>query len=95
MEDSSQYNEITTSSRFYSTKSKDQNDSIDIENNLFKSSFMTKIDSILKKEDAHYLCQKCRKFPFIEFSKSRKHVKFTCSCYNSKKIFNQRLYIKN
>jgi len=34
----------------------------------------------------HYLCTKCLKFPFIEFCKDMKNIKFTCSCYNNKKI---------
>jgi len=34
----------------------------------------------------HYFCINCNKFPFIKFCKDRKNIRFTCSCFNNKKI---------
>jgi hypothetical protein len=33
-----------------------------------------------------YLCIKCHKYPLIEFCKDKKHIKYSCSCVNNKKI---------
>ena len=52
-------------------------------------------NKIIKEEDGyHYICPKCHKFPFIEFIKSIKYVKFTCSCYNTKQILIKDLFDK-
>ena len=62
------------------------------ESNLKKSinnlPFNTNIDSInnYDYDHNHYFCNKCHKFPFIKFCKDRKNVRFTCSCFNNKKI---------
>ena len=55
-------------------------------NDMSELSFQS-IGPILKQENIyHYLCPKCHIFPFIEFTKSKKYIKFTCSCYNGKEI---------
>ena len=47
--------------------------------------FKSDIESIHKLEyKCHYICPKCHKFPFIEFYKDRKNIKFICSCINKK-----------
>ena len=62
-------------------------------NSINKSPFNTKIEPILKaEEEYHYLCPNCHKFPFVEFTKSKKRVKFTCSCYNDKEIAINELF---
>ena len=43
------------------------------------------IENINNNRD-HYLCSHCHKFPYINFCKSRKHIRLTCSCFNNKKI---------
>ena len=47
----------------------------------------------------HYFCTKCYKLPFIKFSKDRKNVRLTCSCFKNKKVSIEELfkliYIKN
>ena len=54
------------------------------------------IEPILKSEYGyHYLCPICHIFPFIEFTKSKKYVKFTCSCYDDKEILIKDLFDKN
>ena len=57
--------------------------SIDNKNQIL----MENIDTILpiNQNSCHYLCPKCKKFPFIEF-KDRKNIKKTCSCMNNQKI---------
>ena len=46
---------------------------------------ISNINPIIKEEDGyHYLCPKCHKFPFIEFTESIKEIKFSCSCNNKK-----------
>ena len=69
------------------------------ESNLEKSinniTFNTNIESILKDYDYghnHFFCNKCYKFPFIKFCKDRKNVRFTCSCFNDKKILIEKLF---
>ena len=71
MEDIFQSYEINKISQFYDLEIKDQIDgSIDIENNISKPPFMEETDPILLKDNNHhYLCPKCGKFPFIEFTK--------------------------
>ena len=51
-------------------------------NNIDKP-FIPEKESI---NNSHYLCSKCLIFPFIEFCRDKKHIKFTCLCYNNKKI---------
>ena len=65
-------------------------------NSKNESPFVTKIEPILKVEEKyHYLCPNCHKFPFVEFTKSKKSVKFTCSCYNDKEITINELFDEN
>ena len=48
-----------------------------------------------KKNDynyKHYFCAGCHKFPFIKFCKDRKKIRFTCSCFNNKKIPIEELF---
>jgi len=40
----------------------------------------------------HYFCARCHKFPFIEFCKDKKNIRFTCSCLNNKKILIEELF---
>ena len=40
----------------------------------------------------HYLCNQCLKFPYIKFSRDRKHIRLTCSCLNNKKILIRDLF---
>ena len=54
------------------------------------------IEPILKPEEGyHYLCPKCHIFPFIEFTKSKKYIKFTCLCYDNKEILIKDLFDKS
>ena len=52
------------------------------------------IENINNNRD-HYLCSHCHKFPYIKFSKNRKHIKLTCSCFNNKKILIKDIFGKN
>jgi hypothetical protein len=64
------------------------NESINLANssNTIKAPpFNSDIEAI-PKESSHYLCPKCHIFPFIEFCKDKRHIKFTCRCMNNKKI---------
>ena len=72
MIDNNQKNDL---SQLYSdVNSKSSNSTDNIKKLTFKN-----IESILKKEDNyHYLCPKCHIFPFIEFTNSKKSIKFTC-----------------
>ena len=40
----------------------------------------------------HYFCARCHKFPLIKFCKDRKNIRFTCSCFNNKKILIEELF---
>jgi len=40
----------------------------------------------------HYCCTNCNKFPLIKFCKDRKNIRFTCSCFNNKKISIQEFF---
>ena len=85
MEDKNKSQDLTKSELFYGsyTNIHIDNESLD---DINKKSFQN-IDFILIKEDEyHYLCPNCFKFPFIEFCKTKKYVKLTCSCYFSKII---------
>ncbi len=83
MKDNNQNNDLSKSELFYGSIYNIQvSNSINNKNRLSISN----INPILKEEEYHYLCPKCYKFPLIEFTKSIKYVKFTCSCYNNKKI---------
>jgi hypothetical protein len=42
--------------------------------------------------DNHYFCNKCHMFPFIKFSKDRKSVRLTCSCFYNKKILIEEVF---
>ena len=44
------------------------------------------IESIFKNNSRHYLCSNCKKFPFIEFCKDYKTIKYTCFCRINEKI---------
>ena len=90
MEDINQ--ESNLSQRFYS--------SINIQNNFLSNEvnqvYFENFEPILKKENGyHYLCPKCHIFPFIEFTKSKKYIKFTCLCYTDEKIGIKDLFEKN
>ena len=86
-------NEEKDLSNFYNSKSNFQiYESTNISNHPFKS----EIDPILKTESYYnYLCPKCYKFPFIDFKKDKKYIKFTCSCFNNKKILIKDLLDKS
>ena len=75
------FNSIT-SSKFYgeSYLNKDQS----TERRL--SFFNIDIEPIMSDSSSHYLCTKCLEFPFIEFCKDMKNIRFTCSCFKNKKI---------
>ena len=62
--------------------------SIDNENEIFN----VNIESINNTYNYHYFCNKCHKFPFIKLCKDRKNVRFTCSCFNNKKISIEELF---
>ena len=52
-----------------------------------QSSISSDIESIpISDYQYHYLCNKCHLFPLIEFCKDKKYIKYTCSCFNNKKI---------
>ena len=74
---------------------------ITLENISFYSDFHNSFsidshESILKPEDFdHYLCPNCHIFPFIEFTKSKNFINFTCLCYNNKEILIKDLFDKN
>ena len=49
--------------------------------------FNSDIESIpISEKQYHYICTECKKFPFIEFCKDLKNIKYTCRCVNNKKI---------
>ena len=50
---------------------------------------------IKDRRNYYYLCPKYHIFPFIEFNKSKKYIKFTCSCYNNKEILIKDLFDKS
>ena len=55
--------------------------------------FTANIESIKKDYNYyHYFCTKCHKFPFINFCKDRKNIKWTCSCFNNKKMLIEELF---
>ena len=57
-------------------------------------SFSFNIESLFTNH--HYLCYKCKKFPFIEFCKDYKTIKYTCSCRtNEKKLIKDLLDDEN
>ena len=87
----SQNNNLNKNDSFYCSILNTENDTLT--NNINKT--ISNIDPILKEEEYHYLCPKCNKFPFIEFSKSKKYVKLTCSCYNKKNILIKDLFDKS
>ena len=90
MEDKYKENELSKS--FYSLINAQSNCPTSKENQV---SF-GKIEPILKSEEGyHYLCPKCHIFPFIEFTKSKKYIKFTCLCYTDEKISIKDLFDKN
>ena len=92
MEDYNQNNEFCSTQLFKDLELNTQNSSTNNEN----KSLFSNIEPILKKEeDYHYLCRKCHIFPFIEFTKSKKNIKFTCLCYNNKEILIQDLFDKS
>ena len=43
----------------------------------------------------HYLCSNCLNFPFIKFCKDRKNIRWTCSCFNNKKILIKDIFEHN
>ena len=85
MEDKNKSQDLTKSELFYGSNTNIHIDNESLDDINKKS--LQNIDFILKKEDEyHYLCPNCFKFPFIEFCKTKKYVKLTCSCYFSKII---------
>ena len=93
MKDNNLVDDLNKSELFYYSNLTDQS------NNLTKDekqlSFQN-IEPILKQEDNyHYLCPKCHIFPFIEFTKSKKYIIFTCFCYNNKEILIKDLFDEN
>ena len=54
--------------------------------------FITNQSTINRLEKYHYLCQNCLGFPFIEFFKDMKYIKFTCFCLNHQKILIKDLF---
>ena len=90
MKDNSKNKDLSKSESFYSSNINIQTNNST--NDINKQSF-SNINSILKEEDKyHYLCPKCYNFPLIEFTKSKKYIKITCSCYNNKKILIKDLF---
>ena len=89
MKDNSKNQDLSKSESFFGSNFNQTNNST---NDINKQSF-SNINPILKEEDKyHYLCPKCYNFPLIEFFKSKKYIKFTCSCYNNKKILIKDLF---
>jgi len=79
-------NTSISSSKFYGSFLEKLDDN---ENELFN----TNIESINNDYNCnHYFCTECHKFPFIKFCKDRKNVRFTCYCFNNKKISIEELF---
>ena len=78
-----QNDNLQSSGIFYGTFLDDQSQSTDNKNPIFSDN----IETILPIDETpyHYLCTKCKKFPFIEF-KDKKNIIKTCSCINNQKI---------
>ena len=90
MKDTNKENDLSQS--FYTSINAQSNYSTDKVNQV---SFEN-IEPMLKSEEGyHYLCPKCHIFPFIEFTKSKKYIKFTCLCYTDEKIGIKDLFDKN
>ena len=89
MKYNSKNKDLSKSESFFGSNFNQTNNST---NDINKQSF-SNINPILKEEDKyHYLCPKCYNFPLIEFFKNKKYIKFTCSCYNNKKILIKDLF---
>ena len=55
------------------------------------SPFSSGIEPISKiNYSYHYSCPKCHKFPFIEFSKNHKDIKYICSCIKNKILLGEK-----
>ena len=93
MEDSNLNNDLSKSELFYGSNLNIENSNLTANSNKLAFS---NIEPVLKKEEEeeefHYLCPKCHKFPFVEFTKSKKTVNFTCSCYTSQEISIKELF---
>ena len=88
MIDNSQVNKLLISSSM--------NNQINDTTNELNTFSLNNIEPILKSEtNYHYLCPKCHIFPFIEFIRSKKYIKYTCRCYNNKEILIKDLFDKN
>ena len=81
---------IKSESKEYSKFYQDSNVSNEQKNNK-SLIFNTDIESIHDNSN-HYICTKCLKFPLIKFCKDRQNIKFTCSCFNNKKILIKNLF---
>ena len=82
MEDTKKGSNLSEREEFYRSKINILNNNST--NNMSIGS-ISNINPIIKEEDGyHYLCPKCHKFPFIEFTESIKEIKFSCSCNNKK-----------
>ena len=58
--------------------------------------FFQTFNSLLKQEESYlYLCPKCHIFPFIDFTESKKYIRFTCLCYANKEILIKDLFSKS
>ena len=65
-------------------------------NNSYLSNIPLDLNShLFYYERDHYLCAQCLKFPYIKFSKDRRHIRLTCSCFNNKTILIKDLFEKN
>ena len=50
------------------------------------NSIITTLKTTNSINEYHYLCPKCKIFPFIEFCKDKKYIKCACSCINNEKL---------